>query len=86
MFCVDGLTGFPEAIGASFPKSKVQLCLVHMVRNALRYVPAKDMKAVANDLKLIYRSATLAIAEKALDDFAEKWSSKYPHIEKIVAG
>lgn len=80
--CVDGLTGFPDAIEAAFPKSKIQLCIVHMVRNSLRYVPAKDMKAVAKDLKTIYGSATLAEAEKALDDFSEKWSEKYPQIER----
>ncbi len=79
---VDGLSGFPEAISTAFPKAKVQLCIVHMVRNSLRYVPAKDMKAVAKDLKSIYNSATLAAAEKALDDFSEKWSDKYPNIEK----
>lgn len=82
IFCVDGLTGFPDAIGASFPRAKVQLCLVHMVRNALRYVPAKDMKAVAKDLRSIYNAPTLESAEQALDGFAEKWSSQYPHIEK----
>ena len=80
--CVDGLTGFPEAINAAFPKTKVQLCIVHMVRNSLRYVPAKDMKAVAQDLKRIYNSATLAEAEKALNDFSAKWSAQYPNIEK----
>lgn len=82
IFCVDGLTGFPEAIEAAFPKSKIQLCIVHMVRNSLRYVPAKDMKAVAKDLKLIYNAPTREIAEEFLDKFSEKWSSKYPNIEK----
>lgn len=82
IFCVDGLTGFPDAIGAAFPKSKIQLCIVHMVRNALRYVPAKDMKAVAKDLKSIYNAPTVEKAHQALDEFAEKWSAKYPHIEK----
>lgn len=80
--CVDGLTGFPEAIATAFPKAKVQLCIVHMVRNSLRYVPSKDMKAVARDLKVIYSSPTLAAAEKALDDFSSSWSEKYPNIEK----
>lgn len=80
--CVDGLTGFPDAIAAAFPKSKVQLCIVHMVRNSLRYVPAKDMKAVAKDLKAVYSSATLAEAERALGEFAGKWSVKYPQIER----
>jgi len=82
IFCVDGLTGFPEAISSTFPKAKVQLCIVHMVRNALRYVPAKDMKAVAKDLKSIYNAPTRETAEQALDDFSEKWSGKYPNIEK----
>jgi putative transposase len=82
IFSVDGLTGFPEAISAAFPKAKIQLCIVHMVRNSLRYVPAKDMKAVAKDLKAIYNSATITSAEEALNDFKLKWSEKYPHIEK----
>lgn len=82
IFCVDGLTGFPDAISSTFPKAKIQLCIVHMVRNALRYVPAKDMKAVAKDLKSIYNAPTREMAEQALDNFSEKWSSKYPNIEK----
>ena len=82
IFCVDGLTGFPEAIEASFPKSKVQLCIVHMVRNSLKYVSSKDMKAVAKDLKSIYKSPTVKQAELALDEFSKKWSSSYPNIEK----
>jgi len=80
--CVDGLTGFPEAIEAAFPKTKVQLCIVHMVRNSLRYVPAKDMKAVAKDLKAIYRSRNVTDAAAALNAFAATWSEKYPTIEK----
>jgi len=80
--CVDGLTGFPEAIEASFPKTKVQLCIVHMVRNSLRYVPTKDMKAVAKDLKIIYQSRDVAEAGAALEAFAVAWSAKYPNIEK----
>ena len=80
--CVDGLTGFPAAIEAAFPKTKVQLCIVHMVRNSLRYVPSKDMKAVAKDLKTIYRSCNVTEAAAALDAFAAAWSSKYPNIEK----
>lgn len=82
IFCVDGLTGFPDAISSAFPKAKIQLCIVHMVRNALKYVPTKDMKAVAKDLKSIYNAPTREMAEQALDDFSEKWSSKYPNIEK----
>lgn len=80
--CVDGLTGFPEAINAVFPKTKIQLCIVHMVRNSLRYVPHKDMKAVAFDLKAIYRATTLEAAEAALLEFGEKWDRKYPAISR----
>ena len=86
IFAVDGLKGFPEAISAAFPKAKIQLCIVHMVRNSLRYVPSKDKKAVAQGLKAIYGSATLTEAEKALEEFAAKWSSKYPNIEKSWRG
>jgi putative transposase len=78
--CVDGLTGFPEAINTVFPKTKMQLCIVHLVRNSLRYVPHKDMKAVANDLKSIYRATTLDQAEDAILKFSEKWDIKYPAI------
>ena len=80
--CVDGLSGFPDALEASFPKTKVQLCVVHMVRNSLRYVPAKDMKAVAKCLKGVYNSGTLEKGEEALDDFCKEWSGKYPQIER----
>lgn len=80
--CVDGLTGFPEAINTVFPKTKIQLCIVHMVRNSLRYVPHKDMKSVAGDLKAIYRAVTLDQAEDALLLFGEKWDSKYPAISR----
>lgn len=80
--CVDGLTGFPEAINAVFPKTKVQLCIVHLVRNSLRYVPHKDMKAVALDLKAIYRATTLDAAEVSLREFGEKWDKKYPAISR----
>ena len=78
--CVDGLTGFPDAIKTVYPKTQVQLCIVHMVRNSLRYVPHKDMKAVAADLKGIYRSVTTEAAEQALDEFRTKWDEKYPSI------
>jgi putative transposase len=71
--CVDGLNGFPEAIAAAFPKTQVQLCIVHMVRNSLRFVSWKDRKEVAAGLKSIYQSVTLAEAEQALEAFAEQW-------------
>lgn len=69
--CVDGLTGFPEAIGAVFPKTQVQLCIVHMVRNSLRFVSWKDRKFIATNLKKIYQSITVSEAEKELEAFAE---------------
>ena len=80
--CVDGLKGFPEAMEAVFPATQVQLCLVHMVRHSLSYVGWKERKAVAADLKLIYRAATAAEAEQALRDFEAKWDRKYPSISK----
>jgi putative transposase len=80
--CVDGLTGFPEAIETVFPQTRVQLCIVHMVRNALSYVSYKDRKAVAADLKTIYSAATALDAEAALMDFAVKWDARYPTISK----
>ncbi|MCG8606810.1 IS256 family transposase [bacterium] len=80
--CVDGLKGFTEAINAVFPKTDVQLCIVHMVRNSLKFVPWKDRKSVARDLKEVYRAATVEQAEKQLRVFAEKWDVKYPMISK----
>lgn len=80
--CVDGLKGFPEAINATFPDAKVQLCLVHMVRHSLKFVPWKDYKAVSSDLKRIYQSMTEQEASLELDNFADKWDEKYPQISK----
>jgi transposase-like protein len=79
---VDGLTGFPEAVNAVFPETEVQLCMVHMVRNSVKYVPYKDRKAVTADLKEIYLAPSADAAESALDRFAEKWDRKYPAISK----
>ena len=78
--CVDGLKGFPESMETVFPQTKVQLCLVHMVRHSLRYVSFKERKAVAADLKEIYRAATPDEASINLTAFAEKWDKKYPVI------
>jgi putative transposase len=75
--CVDGLKGFPEAIEAVFPKTVVQLCIVHLVRHSLNYVSWKSRKAVADDLKRIYQAASTAEAERHLDAFAEKWDGTY---------
>jgi putative transposase len=80
--CVDGLKGFPEAINAAFPDAKVQLCIVHMVRNSLKFVPWKDYKEVTSDLKRIYQSVSEEEAALELDRFAEKWDEKYPQISK----
>jgi putative transposase len=78
--CVDGLQGLPEAIETVFPQTHVQLCIVHKVRNSLKYVPWKERKAVAADLRAIYGAATLPEAEQALERFAEQWDPKYPTI------
>jgi len=78
--CVDGLKGFPQAIATVFPKTTVQLCLVHMVRASLNYVNWKERIAVAADLKLIYRASTEQQAEQRLAEFALKWDKKYPSI------
>ena len=80
--CVDGLKGFPDAIEAVFPQTQVQLCIVHMVRNSLRYVAWKERKAVAADLKAIYQSVTVEEAELELDHFGEKWDERFPYISK----
>lgn len=79
---VDGLTGFPEAINAVFPKTEIQLCIVHMVRNSLKYVGYKERKAVAADLKNIYQSITEDAALLALERFEQKWDAKFPSISK----
>jgi len=72
--CVDGLKGFPEAIEAIFPKTQVQLCVVHQIRTALRYTGSKYHKELIKDMKLIYNASTLENAEKSLENFEEKWS------------
>ncbi|HHN8279447.1 TPA: IS256 family transposase [Morganella morganii] len=78
--CVDGLKGFPEAIASVFPHTNIQLCIVHMVRNSLRFVSWKDFKAVTSGLKSVYQSPTEEAALSALDSFAEQWKTKYPKI------
>lgn len=78
--CVDGLKGFAEAIEAVFPETRVQLCLVHLVRHSLFYVSHKDRKEIAGDLKLIYQAATLERAEQELLGFAGKWQEAYPAV------
>ena len=80
--CVDGLKGFPDAIAVEFPQTRVQLCIVHMVRNSLRYVSWKDYKAVTAALKTIYQSPTEDQALSNLEQFGRAWDSQYPQISK----
>jgi putative transposase len=80
--CVDGLAGFPEAIEAVFPQAWVQTCLVHLVRSSLRFVPYRDKRAVAADLKKIYTAADQDAAADELERFAAKWDARYPTISR----
>ncbi|MBQ1710067.1 MAG: IS256 family transposase [Treponema sp.] len=82
VICADGLTGIKEAISAAFPKTDYQRCMVHMVRNTLKYVASKDMKAFAADLKTIYNANTEKDGLKARDRVVEKWAAKYPNSMK----
>ena len=81
-FCVDGLTGFPEAIEATFPHATVQTCLVHQVRSSLKFVSYKDRKQVAADLRKIYTAANVEHAADELERFASKWDERYPTISQ----
>jgi transposase-like protein len=76
--CIDNLTGFSEAIESIFPKTRVQLCIVHQIRNSLRYVTHEDSKQVLNDLKAIYQATSLEAAESSLLELEAKWKTKYP--------
>lgn len=78
--CIDGLSGFPDAIATLYPKAKIQLCIVHMMRNSLNYVAWKDRKSVAADLKRIYGATTVDEAERELEAFCERWDAKFPSI------
>ncbi len=84
--CVDGLTGLPEAIETLYPRTQVQLCMVHLVRNSLKYVSYRHRKEFAADLKLIYSAATESEAQVYLELFAEKWDRQYPSISKMWRG
>jgi len=84
--CVDGRSGFPEALEAVFPLAQVQLCIVHLVRQSLRFVTYKDRKQVAGDLKKIYQAATTAEAQVPLDAFASTWDAKYASISRLWRG
>jgi putative transposase len=81
--CIDGLKGFPQAIETVFPETRIQLCIVHMVRASLHYVNWKERRRVATDLKAIYRAATERQAEQELDDFIAQWGDKYQAVGKL---
>jgi putative transposase len=81
--CVDGLTGLPEAIETIYPHTRVQLCMVHLMRNSLKYVSYKHRKEVEASLKLIYSASTEAEAQIYLELFAEKWDRVYPTMSKM---
>jgi transposase-like protein len=80
--CIDNLGGFEEAIGSIFPKTEVQSCIVHQIRNTIKYVASKDVKAVIADVKLIYRAVSKDVAEEYLDGLEKKWGAKYPIVIK----
>jgi putative transposase len=76
--CIDGLRGFPEAIASVYPKAEVQSCIIHQIRNSLKYVASKDQKVFMRDLKRVYKADTKELAEIALDELAGTWEDKYP--------
>jgi transposase-like protein len=78
--CMDGLTGFPEAVRAVYPETRVQLCIVHMVRNSAKFVSYKDLKKVCAGLKAVYSANTGEAGRSALEDFGKTWNGKYPMI------
>jgi len=80
--CIDGLSGFPDAIASIFPKTEIQLCIIHQIRNSLKYVASKNQKAFMTDLKLVYRATSKDAAETALDALEEKWGDTYPIVIK----
>jgi transposase-like protein len=80
--CVDGLKGFPEAINTAFPKTEVQLCIVHQIRNSLKLVASKNQKEFMKDLKLVYQAPNKDVAETNLLQLDEKWGKKYPMVIK----
>lgn len=80
--CVDGLTGFPEAIASIYPKTEIQHCIIHQIRNSMKYVAHKHQKAFMADLKEVYRAATIEAAERGLDELEAKWGERYPIVIK----
>lgn len=82
IFCVDGLNGFKEAIGATFPFSKIQRCIIHQIRSSMKYIPYKDRKAFVSDLKSVYTAVNEEVAMENLLSIKEKWANKYPNAIK----
>jgi transposase-like protein len=82
IFCVDGLNGFKEAIGATFPFAKIQRCIIHQIRSSMKYIPYKDRKAFVSDLKGIYKAVNEEVAMDNLLSLKDKWSNKYPNAVK----
>ena len=80
--CIDGLTGFPEAISAVYPKNEAQQCIIHQIRNSTKYVSYKDLKALMADLKRVYAAVDEETALYELEQFAKKWDTKYPKISQ----
>lgn len=80
--CIDGLKGFPEAIAASFPKTEVQLCIVHQIRHSIKYVASKHQKEFMRDLKTVYQANTRDLAEQHLIELDDKWGQQYPMVLK----
>ncbi len=83
--CVDGLKSFPAAINSVFPNAEVQMCIVHQIRNSLKYVASKDAKSFLSDLKKVYQASSKEIAENYLLELDEKWGHKVPYGYKILA-
>lgn len=84
--CVDGLKGFPEAITSIYPNTEIQHCIIHQIRNSLKYVASKNQKAFMVDLKSVYRAVTLEAAERAIDELGARWGDKYPVVIKSWRG
>jgi transposase-like protein len=80
--CMDGLTEFPETVRAVYPDTRIQLCIVHMVRNSTKFVSYKDLKKLCADLKVIYTAPTEAAGRNALEGFGKIWNDKYPMISQ----
>ena len=80
--CIDGLAGFPEAIASIFPRTEIQLCIIHQIRNSMKYVASKNQKAFMADLKPVYRASSKEAAETALDELEAKWGDTYPIVIK----